>query len=105
MWQSYHARIPDLYAAIVFATFSISGTAEKIDTLLAQHMSEQQLNAYYLTCLDTASCKKLMDRYGVVVISPDNIKDYLQVLYDQGEAVSKHEQRSWNYFLTRIAVE
>lgn len=54
-----------------------------------------QLTAYYLTCCDLSTCKKIMNEYGVLVISPENIMDFKGILYDNGGTIDKNESKGW----------
>jgi len=56
---------------------------------------DTQLTAYYLTCCDSATCRNCMNECGVLAICPDNITDFKDILYDNGSAIKKNEQISW----------
>lgn len=58
-----------------------------------------QLTAYYLTC--TESSQKYMNDYGIMVITPEYIKDFTYVMYDNGRAIRKGERKSWKDLLMK----
>ncbi len=58
-----------------------------------------QLTAYYLTCCDSKTCQNCMDECGVLAICPDNIKDFKDILYDNGAAIKRDNQASWDKIL------
>lgn len=53
------------------------------------------LTAYYLTCCDCKTCKKIMTDCGVLAICPENIKHFNSILYDNGVAIGKNEHTDW----------
>lgn len=65
-------------------------TPERIDK-----SDNVQLTAYYLTCCDSDTCKNCMDECGVLAICPENINDFKDILYDNGTAIRKNEQITW----------
>ena len=58
-----------------------------------------QLTAYYLTC--TESSKKYMNDYGVMVITPECVKESVSILYDNGLTIRKGDRKSWKDLLMR----
>lgn len=64
---------------------------------------EIDLNAYYFTCKDCRQCKSAMDRYGVLIVNMENIKDFGFVLKDNGEAVCNNSPNSWKTLLEPVA--
>ena len=64
--------------------------------------NKAQLTACYLTCMDYETCKKYSNNYGIMIISPDNIKEFGAVLFDNGRAIQKGDHRSWKNMLKAV---
>ena len=67
-----------------------------------EDISDKELDAFYFTCKKREDCKKLMDEFGILVISPENIADFQFVLFDQGAAIYKQEQGNWKTILKQV---
>lgn len=58
-----------------------------------------QLTAYYFTICDSETCQKYMDECGVLAICPENIKEFKGIIYDNGVAINKNQEISWDSIL------
>lgn len=56
-------------------------------------------NSIFFTCEDDEVCNEITEKYGVLVISPKNIKRYAHALYDNGDALEKKEESNWQNLL------
>lgn len=67
-----------------------------------KNLSNQEtlLNAMFFTSSSKEICQKAIDDYGVIVICPENIKDFRYLLYGNGMAIRKHETNKWNCCLS-----
>lgn len=69
-----------------------------------ESISDKELDAFYFTCKKRDECRKLMEEYGILVVSPENIMEFLFVLFDQGVAIHKQEQGNWNNILKEFVL-
>ena len=69
-----------------------------------ENISDKELDAFYFTCKKRDECRKLMEEYGILVVSPENIMEFLFVLFDQGVAIHKQEQGNWNNILKEVVL-
>lgn len=63
--------------------------------------SSQHYNGIYFTYADKDTCEKKMAEYGLLVLCPDNIKDYTHVLNDEGMAIHKDDFNGWDAILKK----
>lgn len=56
-------------------------------------------NGIYFTSADKDTCQKVMDEYGLLVLCPDNIKDYNHIINDEGIAIHKDDLNGWDAIL------
>ncbi|MEE0997267.1 MAG: MIT C-terminal domain-containing protein [Paludibacteraceae bacterium] len=61
-------------------------------------------NSIIFTCEDDETCNEITEKYGVLVISPNNIKKYNHTLCDNGDALNKGEVGDWNKLLKNKAL-
>lgn len=69
-----------------------------------EELSDKELNAFYFTCKKQDECKKIMNDYGILVVSPETIMDFQFVLFDQGVAIKKQEQGNWRGLLKGVGL-
>lgn len=95
----YEHFIYDLYISSIDGSVRIHFDKPLKDIDFCQ-ASDGQLNAIYLTCENLAKCKDIELRYGVLVISPENLSDLYKTLLDDGAAVLKGRIGGWKSILS-----
>ena len=63
-------------------------------------INDNNLNAVFLSCESSDVCRKAMQDYGIIVMSPDTINDFDFFTIDQGVALRKEEESNWNVCLS-----
>ena len=54
---------------------------------------DKHYSGIYFTCTNVEMCQKMIDEYGILVLCPNNILDFKEVLTDNGVALHKDNSR------------
>ena len=62
---------------------------------------DKHYSGIYFTCTNAETCQKMIDEYGILVLCPNNIMDFKEVLTDNGIALHKGNSRDWTSILSK----
>lgn len=68
-----------------------------INALKSEHMTDQQLNAVYLTTQETDVCDRQSQRLGVIVLNIQLINNATHIFKDNGTAFPSVYAKDWNF--------
>ena len=68
-----------------------------VNQLQLQHITDQQLNAVYLTTQETEVCEQQSQRFGVVILNMQLVNNATQIFQDNGTAFPSDVAKDWNF--------